>query len=95
MLLIKDGSDYPLFIGDLQLEYPDWIPGNHLPEGWEEVEESDRPNIFSGQKHIELFPEFVNGKWKRVWSVVDMTQEELDAVAIKDIPQIEPPTVIN
>jgi len=90
MILIRNGSEYPLFVGDLQLSNPDWAVGNPLPQGWDQVEESDRPNIFAKQKYVEKFPEMVGPVWKRVWSVVNMTDEELVAVSTIEIPNFKP-----
>lgn len=90
MLLIKNSGEYPLFVGDLKLEHTSWQDGDPLPSGWFVVEESDRPNIFAGQKYVEMQPENVNGIWKRVWAVENLTLEELEAMKIEDIAAAKP-----
>lgn len=72
---------YPRFSGDIQLIDPTWEEGQPLPEGWEEVNPIDPPQVAEGQYWIEVPPVKVDGIWHREFEVKTYTQEELDAIA--------------
>lgn len=78
MNYISPDNEYPRHIGDVQLASPGWNLGDPLPEGWVQVELSERPVQEDGKIVYEEFPVNVNGTMTQKWSVRDMTQEELD-----------------
>jgi hypothetical protein len=78
MYLINPQNEYPLFIGDLQLEHEDWQEGDVLPEGWFEVEQIERPTFDETTETVyEINPVKKNGKFIQVWEKRLMTEEEL------------------
>lgn len=83
MFFIDAEGNYPKYIADVQTEIPGWEEGQAIPLGWKLVEESDVPVAGENQKIVEGFPEEIDGVWKRSWSVVDMTEDELQ---IKNAP---------
>lgn len=92
MIFIKNNSEYPLFIGDLEVEHPGINLEDALPEGWEVVLESQKPEIIPGCKITESFPIKDGGIWKKSWQLVAMTEKEKASMAIKDIP-VNPETI--
>lgn len=74
----KELDLYPRFPGDIQLIDPTWTVDKPLPEGWELVEDTPTPVYEFGQIAEELAPEKVDGVWRRVWQVRNLTEEELD-----------------
>lgn len=91
MIFIKNSEEYPLFIGDLLSENPEWSPGDSLPDNWEIVYETEKPGIAAGYKVTELFPTKEDRAWIQSWNLVEMTEQEIASMAIKDIP-INPET---
>lgn len=85
MILIKNSENYPLFVGDLLSEYPEWNSDDEMPPGWELVVQTEKPTITSGYKLVELFPVRQSGVWNQSWDLVKMTQDELESMSIKDI----------
>lgn len=78
MLYINPQNEYPRHIGDIQLENPSWQLGDPLPVGWVEVVPTQSPDVPTDQALIELAPEEINGVWTQVWSLRDLTPEELE-----------------
>lgn len=79
MLFIKNGTEYPRHVGDIESENPDWELGQALPEGWALVQETALPTKTTSQRVEELSPELVDGVWSQRWQVVDLTEAELSA----------------
>lgn len=77
MRYIKLPNQYPLMQGDIQIENKDWTDLLNPPEGWALVEEATMPELLTNQRRIENFPIFENGVWKQSWSVVEMSEEEI------------------
>ena len=78
MLLINPENEYPRFIGDLQLEHPDWKQGDALPDGWSEVELTEQPDYDNDVEVVfEKQPVKRNGAFYQVWDKRDYTAEEL------------------
>lgn len=88
MIFIKNGTDYPRHIGDIQNENPEWEFGQALPSGWELVEETEIPERTAAQRIEETFPEQVDGVWKQRWSVVDLTEAELAGESTDPSPRV-------
>jgi len=82
----NDILQYPYSLTDLRLSHP----GTSFPEiitdelagefGVVFVNETSIPSYNSEtEKLVEKDPIFQNGQWSRVWEVVQLTQEEIDA----------------
>lgn len=60
-------NSYPRYVGDIQLECPDWNSEMPLPPNWVEVEFTDPPEhdefdlVTIGQPILD------NGIWKQTW----------------------------
>jgi hypothetical protein len=85
MLLITPDNQYPRFIGDLKLEYPDYQEGDSLPEGWKVVEPVEWPELAEDERIVELFPVEEDGKYYQNFTKRKVTQEELDAIKLSEI----------
>lgn len=79
-MLLINGSNYPRYIGDLQIENPAWVEGDVLPDGWSVVEEIDQPIPDAGKKVVEGTPKLYRGKYKQVWDQIDVSVEEQDII---------------
>ena len=77
-MYISPENEYPRFIGDIQLEHPNFAAGDELPEGWVQVKESDAPKLGENQILYEDFPVEVDGVMTQNWQVRDMTVEEIE-----------------
>lgn len=78
MLYISPNNEYPRHIGDIQVANPDWDPQFGLPSGWVVVEPTEPPALVDGKILQESFPQQINGVWKQVWTLRDMTPEEIE-----------------
>jgi len=59
--------EYPLHDGDI----------SEMSDRFMIVEETPFPEILNTQKAIEQSPQFIEGKWIRVWQIVEKTAEEI------------------
>ena len=80
MIFIKNGTDYPRYIGDIQLENPTWEPGQALPSGWESVQESIQPEISPGTTAREVLPILINGIWVQTWEAVTLSELDIEGL---------------
>lgn len=86
MSYIKNGRDYPRFIGDILLENPNWIEGDDLPTGWELVTQAKMPVVNKYERLIEDFPILENGQWSQVVRVEQFSQAEIDGeIALQEL----------
>lgn len=92
MIFIKNGTEYPRFIGDLENENPGWTLGQSIPSGWAIVQETAQPAISSSQTAKEVFPRLVDGAWVQSWEIVDLSASELEGLAAA---QVEVLTKLN
>lgn len=77
MYLNTETNEFPRFQGDLELL--GWVAGTPLPHGWVEVEQAEYPtDIPTDFKVVANEPEQVNGKWIMNFSVIPMTEEEIE-----------------
>ena len=76
-MLLKKGNVYPLYIGDLQLEYPSWEEGMSLPVGWQIVQETTPPPHKSGTVLKEIFPTYADGAWIQSWEEVMLSSSDI------------------
>jgi hypothetical protein len=78
MLFINPQNEYPRHVGDIQILNPNWQVGDPLPAGWLEVVPTENPDVPENKVLIELAPVEINGVWTQVWSLRDLTAEELE-----------------
>jgi hypothetical protein len=76
-MYISSNEEYPRYLGDIILEFPNFIEGQTLPEGWREVALSPMPETTATERAQEVFPELINNVWVQKWIVRDATAEEL------------------
>lgn len=70
--------EYPRHQGDIRLEYPEMGADFVCPDTYAIVEETPEPQIdYSTHTTYELTPENIDGVWKRVWAVRELTAEEI------------------
>lgn len=78
--------EYPRHEGDIRLEHPEisvdqtW-PNFPCPDTYALVEATPMPVVSDTQIANELAPEFVDGTWRRVWNVTELTPEQIAARA--------------
>ena len=85
MLFINPNGDYPRHIGDIQIDYPDYRPGDSLPEGWKEVAYAENwPTVGKYEVIYETEPTLINGKLTQNFQIRPMTPDEKEEV---DAPQ--------
>jgi hypothetical protein len=78
--------EYPRHEGNIRQEYPEITedqtgPTFPCPDTYALVQETPEPEITDTQVTNEEAPVCINGVWRRVWSVRDLTAEE---IAIRD-----------
>lgn len=78
MKYISPENEYPRYPGDIQLQNPDWNPGDDLPDGWIAVQEGNAPTAGENKVVYEDFPVEINGVMTENWQVRDMTAEEIE-----------------
>lgn len=71
-----DTMEYPRFIGDIEL---------NPNANWQEVENSEYPIVENGQFAYEETPQNINGVWKQVWAVRNLTENEVKKSEIERI----------
>jgi hypothetical protein len=71
-----DTMEYPRHPGDIELD---------PTANWQEVEQTDCLKVEEGQILYEGLPENINGVWKQVWIIRDLTEEEIFASEIEAI----------
>lgn len=81
MIFIKNGSEYPLYLGDLELENPGWELGQALPEGWAVVSETAAPEAPENGVVTEIFPQLLDGVWTQSWETRVFTDQEIALLA--------------
>ena len=76
--------EYPRHEGDIRREHPEisedqtW-PNFPCPSTYALVEETPRPVFTNTQTAYEVAPVQVDGVWKQVWEVRDLTADEIAA----------------
>jgi|APGre2960657373_1045057.scaffolds.fasta_scaffold39788_2 hypothetical protein len=74
--------EYPRHEGDIRSEYPEITVDQTgatfpCPDTYALVEETPIPEVTDTQTFAELAPVCIDGVWRRVWSVTELTSEEL------------------
>lgn len=80
MLYINANGEYPRHIGDVQLINPDFKAGDELPDGWELVVPTAKPNAKSGYRVVETSPKKVEDFYYQQWEIKKLTSEELEII---------------
>lgn len=82
---ISPENEYPRYVGDVQIEAPDFMNGDTPPSGWKIVVPTGVP-VNEDIDYIveELFPEEIDGIWYQKWNLRELTSEEKE---IRDAPQ--------
>ena len=76
---IAPNGDYPRHIGDIQRDYPDYVEGDVLPEGWVEVAYGTIPDINpETETWFEVEPKEVDGVLTRQFQVRQLTENEIN-----------------
>ena len=71
-------QQYPLYIGDIQLLYPNATEDN-LPNGFAEVFEIQKPETTLTHYAKEITPIQISGVWTQQFEVKEFTADELAA----------------
>lgn len=79
-ILNTETMEFPIYEGDFRLNNPEYTNVEDLvpPNPYVWVYEEDQPpyDPFS-ERVIETTPKNINGVWKRAWSIVPLSNEEL------------------
>lgn len=78
MYINTDTNTYPLYPGDIMIAHPGWTTEDPLPNGWAPVVATEPPTISGNQMYYEEQPSLIDGVYHQVWSVRDLTPEELE-----------------
>ena len=78
-MFIYNGTEYPRFIGDIQLMHPDYKDGDALPKGWEAVTMEEYPEVLEGHTVEQLPVVKEGGVWIQKWAQRPLTEAELEA----------------
>jgi hypothetical protein len=71
--------EYPFYESDIRLIYPEIGEIFELPDQvFAYVEDAVKPEHGYDEKFIENAPAYIGGKWIRQFTIVAMTQEEID-----------------
>jgi hypothetical protein len=78
MFIYKE-TEYPRFIGDIQLMHPNWQEGQPLPKDWAEVIQEELPEVAEGNVIEQLAVVKEGGVWVQKWATRPLTEAELEA----------------
>jgi hypothetical protein len=78
-------NEYPRYIGDIQLEHPNFNEGDTLPQGWVFLEETDSPLVGENQYTKLTTPKYENDSYHMSWEIITLTDEEIKTVKINDL----------
>lgn len=85
-IYISPNNEYPRYVGDIQVENPDFELGNELPDGWKIVADVDFPDVSGDNLAEEQFPILdENNNYVRNFVVRPMTEDE---IAAKNAPAL-------
>ena len=97
MIFLKLSTmEYPRYEGDIRIEHPE-IPddqtGDNFPavDDYAVVEQTPIPTYDPNTQYVtQTTPIQVDGTWQSVWEVVDLTADELAAIAAANAPPVRP-----
>jgi hypothetical protein len=75
---------YPLFEGDIRLEYPEITEDQTgdifpLPSDFVKVQDTVVPTCNENTQFVsEISPTIINGIWSKQYMIIDLTQDELN-----------------
>lgn len=96
MFLNTETNEFPRYIGDIQLLFPEWKEGDALPDPWVEVEYTEEPLPEEGFVLDGAIPELSDdGIWRLSWKFREVTEEEMSNSAINRIPQPYPSWIFD
>lgn len=79
-LFISPNNEYPRYIGDIQLENPEYKINDKLPNGWKLVQDKNIPDVTGDNIVDEQFPILdESGNYVRNFTVRLMTDDEIAA----------------
>ena len=78
MLFLGPDNAYPRFIGDVQVEYPNYKEGDTPPNGWFLVEETEYPEAEADKAIEEVLPVLVDGVYKQTFNIRPLTADEIE-----------------
>jgi len=76
-LFISPNNEYPRYVGDILIDYPDF-DGVNLPTGWVAIQETERPPVQENEIVYEISPKLTNGLYKQSWAIRAVTEEEIE-----------------
>lgn len=76
LYIFEETNKYPLFIGDIQMLYPDATEDN-LPAGFVEVTQVEKPEKNLTHYAKEIAPVKIDGVWTQQFEICEWTEEEL------------------
>jgi hypothetical protein len=79
MIYTNKNGEFPKYAGDIMGSHPSWNIGDSLPEGWNEVEETEPPQLEDGQVIASSGFTEAGGRYVMTWQVRDATAEEIEA----------------
>lgn len=91
MFLNTETNEFPRYVGDLQLLYPEWKEGDILPNPWVSVEYTDEPLPEPGYILDSVSPVLGEDNiWRLSWNFRELSEEELSISVINTTPQPYP-----
>lgn len=77
---------YPRYVGDIALAAPGWKPGDPLPQGWREVQQSEIPKE-AGKKAVFDTPEEIDGVLYARYKMVDRAPSDPNHPRYENMPE--------
>jgi hypothetical protein len=71
-------NEFPLYLGDIQLEHPSFQVGDELPEGWVEVVALPFPQLGGNEQLVGTYAELDNGIYYQRYEVSTFTADEIN-----------------
>lgn len=63
---------FPIHIGDIKVMFPEWSIGMELPEGIQELDISNMPELVEDKTVLISGAELVDGKWMATFTSYDI-----------------------
>ena len=79
MIYINPEGEFPRYYGDIMQRHSEWQLGDPLPEGWQEVADTDPPQPGENEIVEDGEPQLVDGVLTRTFIVRPFTDQELEA----------------
>lgn len=86
MYINTNTNEYPIYIGDIQILYPDFKEGDALPDGIFEVIETEMPQpTWENVVTLKPTPDFIDGKYYSAWDVLILTPEQVEERKVNEL----------